>query len=147
MRMSIAGSARLVSGGAALLLAGGGIVGGLAVYAALRGDGDGGGEPERAPVPTAAVTYEVEGEGVARIAFLGSGAEGEATVLRGAGLPWEKTVRVPLGRRPTVSVTLPGEGGRASCTVAVRGEHVQRATAFGPHGRATCSGELPERAG
>ncbi|WP_241027371.1 hypothetical protein [Streptomyces verrucosisporus] len=58
-------------------------------------------------------------------------------------LPWKRTVEVPQGKEPTVSILLGEEGGEASCTLAIRGRHVQRATAFGSYGRATCSGALP----
>ncbi|MFE2461770.1 hypothetical protein [Streptomyces sp. NPDC059402] len=50
---------------------------------------------------------------------------------------------MPLGETPTVAVVLGEKGGRAACTLAIRGQHVQRATAVGEFGRATCSGELP----
>ncbi|MHA4779166.1 MmpS family transport accessory protein [Streptomyces sp. MSC1_001] len=97
--------------------------------------------PARA-VPAAGVTYEVLGEGTADISYRGPGGD-EATVITGARLPWRKTVSVPLGASPTVAVTLGEAGGTASCTLAVRGRHVQRATASGAFGRTTCSGELP----
>ncbi|MGW3625207.1 hypothetical protein [Streptomyces sp. NPDC000880] len=35
------------------------------------------------------------------------------------------------------------KGGQASCTLAIRGKHVQLATASGSFGRATCTGVLP----
>lgn len=44
-------------------------------------------------------------------------------------------------KSPTVAVVLGERGGTAACTVAVRAEHVQRATATGWYGRATCGGE------
>ncbi|GAA3499567.1 hypothetical protein GCM10019016_066710 [Streptomyces prasinosporus] len=52
-------------------------------------------------------------------------------------------MRVPLGKAPTVNVVLGEKGGQAGCTLAIRGKHVQRATAMGAFGRATCAGELP----
>ncbi|MEV5931614.1 hypothetical protein ACIQCD_22145 [Streptomyces sp. NPDC093250] len=55
----------------------------------------------------------------------------------------KRTVRVPLGEAPTVAVVLGEKGGQAGCTLAIRGKHVQRATASGAYGRATCAGELP----
>lgn len=93
-------------------------------------------------MPTAAVTYEVTGEGTADIAYQGRSEAGSATVDRAVPLPWKKTVRVPLGRPPLVSITLGEKGGRASCSLAVRGKHVQTASAYGRFGRATCQSEL-----
>lgn len=93
--------------------------------------------------PTAAVTYEVTGDGTAEISYLGQDEDGAATVVRDAELPWKHTVQVPLGETPTVAVVLGEEGGQASCTLAIRGKHVQRATAMGEFGRATCAGPLP----
>lgn len=93
--------------------------------------------------PTAAVTYEVTGDGTAEISYLGQDEDGGATVVRDAELPWKHTVQVPLGETPTVAVVLGEEGGQASCTLAIRGKHVQRATAMGEFGRATCAGPLP----
>ncbi len=100
-------------------------------------------EPEKPSTPTAAVTYEVTGDGTAEISFLGRNEDGTATVVRDAELPWKRTVRVPLGMAPTVAIVLGENGGQASCTLAVRGKHVQRATAMGAFGRATCAGALP----
>lgn len=121
---------------AALLLACGGLVG----YGVLDTED----EPKAAPtVPTADVTYEVTGEGLVEISYLARGEDGAATVVRGAELPWRKTVQVPLGKAPTVAIVLGEKGGQAACTLAIRGQHVQRATAMGEFGRATCAGELP----
>ena len=100
-------------------------------------------EPEKPSTPTAAVTYEVTGDGTAEISFLGRNEDGTATVVRDAELPWKRTVQVPLGTAPTVAIVLGEKGGQASCTLAVRGKHVQRATAMGAFGRATCAGALP----
>lgn len=100
-------------------------------------------EPGKPSPPTAAVTYEVTGDGTAEISFLGRNEDGTATVVRDAELPWKRTVRVPLGMAPTVAIVLGEKGGQASCTLAVRGKHVQRATATGAFGRATCAGALP----
>ncbi|MER5737469.1 hypothetical protein ABT117_17570 [Streptomyces sp. NPDC002262] len=97
--------------------------------------------PKPRAVPTAEVTYEVTGVGTAEIAYLARSEDGTATVERDVTLPWRKSVRAPLGKAPTVAVTLDGKGGQAACTLAVRGRHVQRATATGEFGRATCSGE------
>ncbi|MBO1334842.1 hypothetical protein J3486_26770 [Streptomyces sp. VRA16 Mangrove soil] len=94
-------------------------------------------------VPTASVTYEVTGEGTADLTYQARDESGKAVTVHGAALPWRKTVRVPLGKPPVVTVALDAEGGRASCQLAIRGRHVQTATAFGKYGRATCQGELP----
>lgn len=99
-------------------------------------------QPER-KAPTAAVTYEVTGEGTADLTYQARSESGEAVVARQVSLPWKKSVRVPVGRPPVVTITLDEKGGRASCTLAVRGHHVQTATAYGTYGRATCQGELP----
>ncbi|MFE7759314.1 MmpS family transport accessory protein [Streptomyces sp. NPDC057429] len=93
-------------------------------------------------VPTAAVTYEVLGEGAADITYRGDGEGDRADVVKNAELPWKKTVNVPLGTAPVVNVTLGEKGGEASCTLAVRGKHVQRSTASGAFGRSTCTTEL-----
>ncbi|MEW1690155.1 hypothetical protein ACIQOF_16215 [Streptomyces sp. NPDC091265] len=97
-------------------------------------------EPKR---PTAAVTYEVTGEGTADLTYQARSESGTAVVARRVNLPWKKTVRVPLGKPPLVTITLDAEGGRARCALAVSGRHVQTATAYGSYGRATCQGALP----
>ncbi|MFC9603314.1 hypothetical protein ACFTTN_07600 [Streptomyces niveus] len=107
----------------------------------VLGSDDGPAE-KQAVTPTAEVTYEVLGEGAADISYRGVGGD-KADVVKDVGLPWRKTVSVPLGASPIVNVTLGEKGGTASCTLAVRGKHVQRATATGAFGRTTCSGELP----
>jgi hypothetical protein len=58
-------------------------------------------------------------------------------------LPWRQTVDVPLGKDPIVSIVLGEKGGQARCALAIRGQHVQSATASGRFGRATCTGTLP----
>ncbi|MFE4615179.1 MmpS family transport accessory protein [Streptomyces sp. NPDC056747] len=98
--------------------------------------------PEPQAVPTAEVTYEVTGTGTAEISYLALSEGGTATVEKGVALPWKKSVRAPLGKAPIVVVVLDGKGGQAACTLAIRGKHVQRSTATGEFGRATCSGEL-----
>ncbi|MEV4679498.1 hypothetical protein [Streptomyces kurssanovii] len=120
---------------AVLLLACGGLIG----YGVLDSEE----KPKPPTVPTAAVTYEVTGEGPVEISYLARSEDGTATVVRGAELPWKKTVQVPLGKPPTIAIVLGEKGGQAACTLAIRGEHVQRATAMGEFGRATCAGELP----
>ncbi|MGR4880791.1 MmpS family transport accessory protein [Streptomyces sp. LARHCF249] len=97
-------------------------------------------DPEPAATPSVAVTYEVTGTGTAEIAYLGPSESGTATVDKNVRLPWKKTVRVPAGESPIVNITLDEKGGNASCTLAVQGKHVQRATASGEYGRATCTG-------
>ncbi|MFE4371955.1 MmpS family transport accessory protein [Streptomyces sp. NPDC056835] len=121
---------------AAVLLACGAFV----TYGVLDSDDDP--ADKRPTTSTAEVTYEVLGEGAADISYRGAGAD-KADVVTGARLPWRKTVSVPLGASPIVNVTLGEKGGTASCTLAVRGKHVQRATATGAFGRTTCGGELP----
>ncbi|MBQ0983428.1 hypothetical protein KBZ10_02535 [Streptomyces sp. F63] len=96
--------------------------------------------------PTAAVTYEVTGKGTADITYQARNTSGEAVVVKGATLPWRKTVDVPLGQEPTVSIVLGEKGGQARCALAVRGKHAQSATAVGKFGRATCAGALPGEA-
>ncbi|MGW6056404.1 hypothetical protein [Streptomyces sp. NPDC055189] len=100
-------------------------------------------EPEQRPVPTASVTYDITGTGIASVSYLARSTEGSATVEKGVELPWRKTVRVPLGKDPAVSIQLGKKGGEASCALAIRGEHKQRATAFGSYGRATCTADSP----
>ncbi|AYL37946.1 hypothetical protein CNQ36_22610 [Streptomyces fungicidicus] len=122
---------------AVLLLACGGLVG----YGLLDTED----EPEPPATRTAAVTYEVTGDGPAEISYLGRDTDGAATVIRDAELPWKRTVQVPLGQAPTVAVVLGEKGGQAACTLAVRGKHLQSATAAGEFGRATCAaGQLSD---
>ncbi|MEV5969666.1 hypothetical protein [Streptomyces sp. NPDC051921] len=97
------------------------------------GDGTGG--------RTTEVAYEVLGEGTADISYREGGAE---DVVRNARLPWRKTVRLPEGATPAVSVTLGAKGGRASCGLSVAGRHVQSSTAEGVFGRGTCAGARPD---
>ncbi|MGW8668071.1 hypothetical protein [Streptomyces niveus] len=120
---------------AAVLLACGSLVG----YGILNTEE----KPKPRAVPTAEVTYEVTGEGTVEISYLARSESGDATIESGVQLPWKKTVRVPLGKDPTVAIVLGEEGGQAACTLAVHGAHVQRATAGGTYGRATCNGQLP----
>ncbi|MFJ9871118.1 hypothetical protein [Streptomyces sp. NPDC101165] len=130
----------LLIGGALLA-----VCSGLVLYGVL----DTADKPAKPPVPTAAVTYEVTGKGTADIAYQGRSEAGTATVDRAVALPWRKTVQVPLGKPPLVSITLGEKGGQASCSLAVRGRHVQTASAYGRFGRATCQAELnsPEPSG
>lgn len=127
---------RGVAVAAALLLA----CGGLVTYGFLNSEEQ---PAAKKPTPTADVTYEVLGEGTADISYRGDSGSDRAEVVRNARLPWKETVSVPLGASPVVNVTLGEKGGAASCTLAVRGRHVQRATASGAFGRTTCSSELP----
>jgi len=128
---------------AGLLVAGGVLAacGGLVLYGVLGGDGDD--TPARHRTPTASVTYEVTGTGTADLTFQARSESGTATVVRAARLPWHRTVEVPVGRDPLISIVLGKDGGIARCALAVRGHHVQSATATGNFGRATCSGALP----
>ncbi|MGP4049999.1 hypothetical protein [Streptomyces sp. 2A115] len=115
--------------------------GGLVLYGVLDTD-DSGSKPERR-IPTASVTYEVTGQGTADITYQARNETGKATVVSQATLPWRTTVDVPLGKDPIINITLDEKGGQARCAVAIRGKHVQSATATGTFGRATCSGVLP----
>jgi hypothetical protein len=114
---------------------------GLVTYGLFTG-GEDGSRPE-SRTPTAAVTYEVLDEGTAGISYQGGSEAGRAVTVDAAQLPWRTTVDVPLGQDPVVSITLVERGGQARCTLAVRGRHVQSATATGGFGRATCAGTLP----
>ncbi|MEU6989789.1 hypothetical protein ABZ953_03890 [Streptomyces sp. NPDC046465] len=125
---------RVVAIGTALL----GICAAFAAYGFLGDD-----DPERRSVPTASVTYRVTGTGTAAVSYLARSEAGGATVEKGVDLPWHRTVRVPLGKDPAVSIQLGKRGGEASCTLSIRGEHQRRATASGSYGRATCTAELP----
>ncbi|MGW0120018.1 MmpS family transport accessory protein [Streptomyces sp. NPDC003327] len=143
-------SRRRRRGGAAAVAAALLLVGGALVLAGVRLAGDetadgraatSGAEAARdaAPVATHEVTYEVLGEGAADISYRGADGD-KADVATRVGLPWRKTVTVPLDAVPIVHVTLGEKGGTASCALTVRGKHVQRATATGAFGRTTCSG-------
>ncbi|WP_258564142.1 hypothetical protein [Streptomyces himalayensis] len=114
--------------------------GGLVLYGVLSPGGE---QKKKREVPTASVTYEVTGTGTADITYQARNESGKATVEKAAALPWRKTVPVPLGRSPVVSIVLGEKGGQARCAVAVQGRHMQSATASGGFGRATCSGTLP----
>jgi hypothetical protein len=126
---------RVVAVAGVLLLA----CGGLVAYGVLNTED----KPKPRAVPTAEVTYEVLGDGKADISYLAHSEAGNATVSKDVQLPWKKTVRVPLDKDPIVSITLGEKDGRAACTLAIRGKHVQRATAFGSFGRATCTAAIP----
>ncbi|MFE5814703.1 hypothetical protein [Streptomyces sp. NPDC056479] len=115
---------------------------GLVVYGVVD-SGDGADRQAEHRAPTASVTYEVTGEGSADISYQARSEAGTATVVKAAALPWSKTVDVPVGRDPIVSIVLTEKGGQARCTLAIRGRHVQSATASGTFGRATCTGALP----
>ncbi|MFD6415740.1 hypothetical protein [Streptomyces sp. NPDC060194] len=99
-------------------------------------------QPERKR-PTAAVIYEVTGDGTADLTYQARSESGKAVVVRRVSLPWKKTVRVPMGKPPIVTITLDTKGGRARCALTVRGRQVLTATAYGSFGRAACQGELP----
>lgn len=115
--------------------------GGLVLYGVFSPGGE---KQEQKPkVPTASVTYEVTGTGTADITYQARSESGKATVVKDAALPWRKTVPVPLGRSPVLSIVLGEKGGQARCAVAVQGRHMQSATASGGFGRATCTGTLP----
>ncbi|MBB4981520.1 hypothetical protein [Streptomyces nymphaeiformis] len=103
-------------------------------------------QPKPRATPTAEVTYEVTGTGTVEISYLARSEAGTATVEK-ITLPWTKSVQVPLGKAPTIAVTLDEKGGQASCALSIGGKHVQRATAMGEFGRATCTGETQARKG
>ncbi|GAB2868966.1 hypothetical protein GCM10027074_40770 [Streptomyces deserti] len=130
---------------AGLLIAGGALAacGGLVLYGVLDTGADD--RPEHR-IPTAAVTYEVTGQGTADITYQARSETGQAVVVKAATLPWRKTVHVPLGKDPIVNIVLGEKGGQARCALAIRGTHVQSATATGTFGRATCSGTLARTA-
>lgn len=112
---------------------------GLVLYGVLNTED----KPKPRAVPTAEVTYEVTGTGTVEISYLARSEAGDATVEKAAKLPWRKSVQVPLGKAPSVNITLDAKGGQALCALAIHGKHVQSATASGTYGRATCTGELP----
>ncbi|MFJ2722877.1 hypothetical protein [Streptomyces sp. NPDC087437] len=116
---------------------------GLVLYGVLN-TGKSGGTAEH-PVPAAAapVTYEVTGEGIVDITYQARSTSGTATRVNAATLPWRTTVDVPLGQEPTINIVLGQKGGQARCALAIRGQHIQGATATGAFGRATCAGQLP----
>ncbi|MEV0171193.1 hypothetical protein AB0I00_08705 [Streptomyces sp. NPDC050803] len=118
------------------------VCGGLVLYGVLQ-SGEDDEKPEHR-VPTAAVTYEVTGTGTADISYQARSESGDAVVVKAAALPWSKTVEVPLGKEPIVSIVLGEKGGQARCALAIKGNHVQSATAAGEFGRATCAGSLPK---
>ncbi|MER6095961.1 hypothetical protein ABT154_08850 [Streptomyces sp. NPDC001728] len=89
------------------------------------------------------VAYEVLGEGTADIAYREADAE---DIVRNVRLPWRKTVRLPQGTTPAVSVTLGERGGRAGCGLTVAGRHVMRSTAEGAFGRGNCASADPDAA-
>ncbi|WP_307678919.1 hypothetical protein [Streptomyces sp. V4I2] len=57
----------------------------------------------------------------------------KAATATGVRLPWEKSVKVTLGKEPFVSITLNEKGGQARCAPAIRGRHVQSTLAMGEH--------------
>ncbi|MFF3467709.1 hypothetical protein [Streptomyces sp. NPDC002619] len=118
--------------------------GGLVLYGVLGTDGDNESAPKK-HTPTTAVTYEVTGTGTADLTYQARSETGKATVVQDSRLPWHKTVQVPLGQDPLISLVLDEHGGTARCTLAIRGHHAQSATATGAFGRATCSSPLPNR--
>ncbi|MFB6779702.1 hypothetical protein ACFCX0_20250 [Streptomyces sp. NPDC056352] len=65
-------------------------------------------------VAVVAVTYEALGKGSADISSRGADSD-TADAVANVGLPWRKTVGVPLGASPIVNVTL-GEKGRHGTT-------------------------------
>ncbi|MFD9971003.1 hypothetical protein ACFWZR_20330 [Streptomyces sp. NPDC059017] len=115
---------------------------GLVLYGVFSTTGS---APAPKATPSAEVTYEVTGSGTVDISYRALGASGAdaAATASGVRLPWQKTVDVPLGKDPVVSIVLDEQGGRARCALTIRGKHLQSSTASGEFGRATCTGELP----
>ncbi|MCF6526091.1 hypothetical protein HOY81_23895 [Streptomyces sp. JJ36] len=108
--------------------------------------GIGSGETSAPEPETVAVTYEVTGEGTATLTYNSGAAGAPAGREQSVRLPWTKNLEVDPESGPArVSIVLGEDGGRAQCALAVRGEHRQRATAFGEFGRATCSAELSRK--
>ncbi|MFB6962842.1 hypothetical protein ACFCYB_39200 [Streptomyces sp. NPDC056309] len=126
----------LIAGGAALAACAG-----LVLYGVLNTGNSGDTAEHR--VPAAPVTYEVTGEGIVDITYQARNTSGTATRVNAATLPWRTTVDVPLGQEPTINIVLGQNGGQARCALAIRGQHIQSATATGAFGRATCAGQLP----
>jgi hypothetical protein len=117
-------------------------IAGLVLYGVLTPED----QQERSAQPSAEVTYEVEGTGTVDVSYRSLGATGNsdhAVTATKIHLPWKKSVQVPLGKDPVVSITLDEEGGLARCSLAISGKHIQSGTATGEFGRATCSGALP----
>lgn len=147
---SHARTGRRPSGDRAGLIAGAAVLAAcaaLVLYGVLGAGGGGEDDPERHRTPTASVTYEVTGTGTADLTYQARSISGKAAAVHAAHLPWRTTVEVPLGKEPIISIQLGEQGGQAHCSLAVRGRHVQSATASGAYGRATCSGALPVPAG
>jgi hypothetical protein len=113
---------------------------GFLLFGVLRGGDD---DEAGHKLTTAPVTYEVTGEGTVDISYQGTNEQDTAETASSVRLPWKETVQVPLGHSPVITITLDEKGGQARCAVAVRGRHVQSATASGEYGRATCSAPLP----
>lgn len=90
------------------------------------------------------VTYKVTGNGVATITYSDGGSATQSVV--DVKLPWSQKARVTPGKDTArVSIVLGEDGGRAACSVAVRGENRQRSTAYGSYGRASCSSKVAFR--
>ncbi|MGP3982053.1 hypothetical protein [Streptomyces sp. KR80] len=100
-------------------------------------------DSDKPKVPTYAVVYTVSGSGTADITYAtGGGLDGKGGEVTAVELPWTKKVPLPQdGTQPHVSVVLGAKGGTAQCTLTIKGRHVQRSTAMGKFGRATCSAE------
>ncbi|MGW8763331.1 hypothetical protein ACWGN5_12620 [Streptomyces sp. NPDC055815] len=126
------------------------LIAGVALLACLGLVGYGVLNSDEQPKPNAAsaaeVTYEVTGTGTVEISYLADGKAGTATVEKGVKLPWTKSIPLPADKAPSVAITLDEKGGQASCTLAIHNKHVQRATAMGAFGRATCTaGSQPQQ--
>lgn len=104
------------------------------------------GETPAPPPYTVAVTYEVTGKGTATIVYNNGDPDDPGRRKQAVDLPWSKKVRVdPHSGIARVSIILGEDGGRAACSLAIRGEHRQTSSAFGSYGRATCSAKVPPK--
>ncbi|EPH45276.1 hypothetical protein STRAU_1675 [Streptomyces aurantiacus JA 4570] len=144
---------RVVATGAVLLLICAAFVGRGIFGDGNAGNGGDDASPEdiaRGRAPVAAVTYEITGRGSADISYLARSERPDGgarpAVEADVRLPWRKTVFVPAGERPVVSVRLGERGGQARCALAVGGKHRHRDAATGAFGRATCSAGVAGRA-
>jgi hypothetical protein len=104
------------------------------------------GEKPAPPPYTVAVTYKVTGKGTATIVYNNGDPDDPGRRKQAVDLPWSKKVQVsPKTGHARVSIILGEDGGRAACSLAVRGEHRQTSSAFGSYGRATCSAKVPPK--
>jgi hypothetical protein len=107
------------------------------VFAVVPSGDDG----REGPPGAVGVTYAVTGTGPVTITYNDGGASAQR--VADVELPWTWKARVMPGKgTPRVSIILGKDGGKAACSVAVRGTHRQTSSAFGSYGRATCSAKV-----